>query len=82
MDARLAEWGLDEVQMANINNARQLVLAGLRAPSKWVRLESPEGLALDVRDLPLDIPLHTPHLEPARQAVADWWASVPAGAPL
>jgi [acyl-carrier-protein] S-malonyltransferase len=45
-------------------------------------LDRLKGAALDLRDLPLDIPLHTPHLERARQEVADWWASVPAGSPV
>ena len=81
MGGRLADWGLKTVQIANINNARQLVLAGLASEVGEVtnRLR---GVALDVRDLPLDIPLHTPHLEPARQEVSDWWASVPAGSPM
>lgn len=81
MDARLEDWGLETVQIANINNARQLVFAGLASEVGEVanRLR---GVALDVRDLPLDIPLHTPHLEPARQEVADWWSSVPAGSPV
>lgn len=79
--ARLAEWGLETVQIANINNARQLVLAGLASEVGEV-INRLRGVALDVRDLPLDIPLHTPHLEPARQAVGDWWASMPAGSPV
>jgi [acyl-carrier-protein] S-malonyltransferase len=78
---RLSEWSLDEVEVANINNARQLVLAG--PASAMDRLvEHLQGIVLDLKVLPLDIPLHTPFLEPARQAVADWWASVPAGAPV
>jgi [acyl-carrier-protein] S-malonyltransferase len=78
---RLTEWSLDEVEVANINNARQLVLAGSAGAIDRLT-ERLQGLVLDQKPLPLDIPLHTPFLEPARQAVADWWASVPAGAPV
>jgi len=81
MSERLAGWGLESVQIANINNARQLVLAGPATELGEV-LDRLKGVALDLRDLPLDIPLHTPHLERARQEVADWWASVPAGSPV
>lgn len=78
---RLLEWSLEDIEVANINNARQLVLAG---PAQAVDQlsERLRGIVLDQKVLPLDIPLHTPFLEPARQAVADWWASVPAGAPV
>jgi [acyl-carrier-protein] S-malonyltransferase len=81
MRARLADWGLETIRIANINNARQLVLAGLASEMEEV-LQRLRGGVLDARDLPLDIPLHTPHLEGARQAVAAWWASVPAGSPI
>jgi len=75
MQVSLAVRGLEGVRIANINNARQLVIAG---PSEEmeVALERLKAVALDVRDLPLDIPLHTEHIEPARQEVAPWWASV------
>lgn len=80
MRARLADWVLERVQIANINNARQLVVAG---PSEEmeVALERLKAVALDVRDLPLDIPLHTRHIEPARREVSEWWASVGASSP-
>ncbi len=81
LQRRLADWSLDEVEVADINNARQFVLAGSAASmEKLAGLL--QGLVLDQKFLPLDIPLHTAFLEPARQAVADWWASVPAGAPV
>jgi [acyl-carrier-protein] S-malonyltransferase len=81
LTVRLAEWGLEGLEVSGINNARQMVLAG---PAAMVgqAAERLRGVALDLRVLPLEIPLHTPFLEPARQAVADWWASVPASAPV
>ena len=80
MEASLAEWGLEGVRIANINNARQLVVAG-PGEEMAAALERLKAVALGVRDLPLDIPLHTPHIERARREVTGWWTSVPASSP-
>jgi malonyl CoA-acyl carrier protein transacylase len=75
--ARQPEGGL---RIANINNAKQLVVAG---PADQVKraLEHLEGVALDAHRLPIDIPLHTDYLEESRQEVMTWWSMVPAAAP-
>lgn len=80
LKARLANWGLERVQIANINNARQLVVAGPKEEMA-VAVERLKPLALDVRDLLLDIPLHSRYIEPAQREVAEWWTSVGASSP-
>lgn len=80
MGACLAEWDLRGVRIANINNARQIVIAGPSGEME-VALGRLKAVALDVRSLPLHIPLHTPHIEPALREVAPWWASVSASDP-
>lgn len=76
----LLRWDLGEVEIANVNTARQVVVAG---PASQVRdaLGRLEGKVLEARELALDVPLHTPHVLPASQAVADWWQAVPCAAP-
>ena len=77
---RLGGWGLGRVEVADVNNSRQLIVAG---PTEEVgrAMAFLKGVALDVRGVPLDIPLHTSHVEPARREVEGWWASVPVGSP-
>ncbi len=77
---RLGEWELGRVEVANMNNASQVIVAG---PAEEVgqAIGFLKGVALDVREVPLDIPLHTSHVEPARREVEAWWAAVPACSP-
>jgi len=72
--------GLKGLEVANVNSARQIVFAG---PAEEVESGRRvlEGRVLDCRRLPLDVPLHTPYVEHAREAVAGWWSSVPASSP-
>lgn len=76
-----AQWGLGALEIANINNPSQAVFAG---PAREVAeaVERLQGVALDVRTLPLDVPLHTSYMEPSRSEVLSWWSLVPASAPL
>lgn len=71
---------LGGLEVANINNARQLVFAG---PSAQVEsaLKSLEGKALSAKAIPLDFPLHTSHLRPVAEEMEPWWRTVPLSAP-
>lgn len=79
--ALFGECGLGDLKVANVNNPRQLVYAG---PSAEVEeaVGRLKGRALDVRLLPLDIPLHTAYMEEACLEVQSWWSAVPSGAPV
>ncbi len=72
--------GLRGLEVANVNSARQIVFAGPAAEVEAGR-RALEGRALECRRLPLDVPLHTPYVEAAREAVTGWWSSVPASSP-
>ncbi len=80
LEGRFAEWGLSRMTVANLNNGRQIVVAGPSGEAAEA-LNRLAGVALDVRKVPLDIPLHTPYMAPARHEVAAWWATVPVGTP-
>lgn len=73
--------GLSGVRIANVNNPRQAVFAGPRGEVERA-IEALRGKVMDVRLVPLDVPLHTPYLETARLELATWWATVPAAAPV
>jgi [acyl-carrier-protein] S-malonyltransferase len=79
--ALFSEWQLGGLRVANVNNPRQLVFAG---PSAEVAdaVGRLAGRVLDVRILPLDVPLHTSYMEPACLEVQSWWSTVPTGAPV
>jgi malonyl CoA-acyl carrier protein transacylase len=66
---------LDGLEVANINNARQLVFAG---PADEVdsALKILEGRVLSAKALPLGFPLHTSYLRPIAQELEPWWRSV------
>jgi [acyl-carrier-protein] S-malonyltransferase len=72
--------GLKGLEVANVNSARQVVIAG-PSPEVEAAMRSLGGRALECRRLPLDVPLHTPYVEAAREAVSGWWGSVPASSP-
>jgi malonyl CoA-acyl carrier protein transacylase len=75
-----AQWPEGGLKIANINNAKQLIIAGPRVEMERA-LNGLHGVALDAHVLPLDIPLHTDYLEESRQEVMAWWSMVPAAAP-
>jgi [acyl-carrier-protein] S-malonyltransferase len=79
--AAFEQWGQGGLEIANVNNPSQVVFAGPAAEVADAvgRLR---GVALDVRALPLDVPLHTPYLEGPRSEVMSWWSLVPASTPL
>lgn len=79
--AFFSEWRLGGLRVANVNNPRQVVFAG-PAPEVGDAVDRLKGRALDVRLLPLDVPLHTPYMEPACLEVQSWWSTVPTGAPV
>lgn len=72
---RLAEWGLSRMTVANLNNSRQIVVAGPSGEAAEA-MERLRRVALDVRKVPLDIPLHTRYITPARDEVSAWWATI------
>lgn len=81
LEGCFARWNLGGLAVADVNNPRQVVFAG---PADEVRtaLANLKGVAMDARAVPLDIPLHTPHLEEARREVLEWWSMVPVSAPV
>ncbi len=74
------EWELAGLFVSNVNNTRQIVFAG---PSHRVgeAMQRLAKRALSVQPVPLDIPLHTPHMNRARREVEGWWSTVPAATP-
>jgi len=74
--------GLDlkSVRVANINNPRQVVVAGpatdIDRAGKLLK-----GRLMDCQVLPLDVPLHTEYMEETRGRVSQWWDTIPAAAP-
>jgi [acyl-carrier-protein] S-malonyltransferase len=81
IEALFDRWGLAEVTVANINNPKQVVFAGPRGAVQRA-IERLKGLVMEVRLLPLDVPLHTPYVERARSEATPWWQGVPASDPL
>ena len=77
----MAGSALKGLRVSGVNNPRQAVIAG---PSGEVReaLEKLKGRVLDARILPLDVPLHTPYMEPACLEIEPWWSAVAAAAPV
>lgn len=79
--ALFVDWGLAGLKLANVNNPRQLVFAGPAGEAAQA-VERLGGRVLDVRLLPLDVPLHTAYMEQACLEVQSWWSAVPSGAPV
>ncbi len=80
LEGRFGDWGLSGLALTGINNATQLVFAG---PAREVdeALAKLKGVSLGAQRLGMDVPLHCRHVEPAAQAVKDWWAGVPLSPP-
>lgn len=72
LEAHLARLGTD-LAVTAVNNRTQLAFAG-PAPSVRAALEALRPVALDARELPLDVPLHGPLMAETARAVAPWLA--------
>jgi len=81
LERLLDEWGLAGLRISAFNNPRQVVVAG---PASEVRdaLARLKGVALDAKEVPLDVPLHTNYMEETRGAMTAWWSLVPASSPI
>jgi malonyl CoA-acyl carrier protein transacylase len=71
---------LGGLEVANINNARQLVFAGPAAEMD-AALKALEGRVLSAKALPLGFPLHTSYLRPVAEEIEPWWRGVPLSDP-
>ncbi len=75
-----SEWGLTDLFVSNVNNARQIVFAG-PSPAVGEAVDRMAKRALSIQTVPLDVPLHTPHMNRAKREIEGWWSTVPAATP-
>lgn len=75
LDAAFRAASLPSLEVANINNARQIVFAGF-APEVEAALRALAGRALSAKAIPLGFPLHTSYLGPVAEELAPWWRTV------
>ncbi len=80
VEEAFSEWDLSDLFVSNVNNTRQIVFAG-PSPKVDEAVQRLAKRALSVQSVPLDIPLHTPHMRRARREVEGWWSTVPAATP-